>query len=229
MSLQRMFTKIAIAFVVRQGVKTVRGQGGLRGIQKKLRSQGGTGGLDGMMGQGTGALGGVLGTFGMARSGRPSDALDPPKPRGSVSGVVQDVAQSGGHTAPEGLLNRTRRGDEVEESVAGLAIRAMIQAARADGEIDQDEHAALTEILGDGDPSDQHFVDQAVNEPVDAAALAREVPPGAEPEVYSAALMAIDPDNRDEAEFLHSLATGLGLPESDVNEIHRGLGKALLY
>ena len=44
--------------------------------------------------------------------------------------------------------------------------------------------------------------------PVDAAALAREVPQGYGPQVYLMSLMAIEFDNRKEAEYLHRAGAG---------------------
>ena len=42
-------------------------------------------------------------------------------------------------------------------------------------------------------------------------------------------LMAIDFDNRKEAEYLHTLATSLGLDKQTVNGIHEQVGAINLY
>ena len=206
MSLGRMFTKMAIAFVAGKGIKAYRNSGGFKGIQSKMKTEGG--GLDGLLGGlgvgGAASTGGLMGQ--LARAQRPEASPE----------------------RVEGLLARTRAADD-DEATAGLSIRAMIQAARADGQIDDDEHAALTDVLEATDPDDQHFVDRALNEPVDPAALAAEVPTGSEAQVYSSALLAIDPDNRQEAEFLHALAGGMSLSEDEVNQIHAAMGKPALY
>lgn len=244
MSLKRMFTKLAIAFVAAKGVEAFKKGGGMKGLQDRMKQQGGGagGGIEGMLGRiggaggaSSGGLGNILGSLGMAGAtgGREAGAAGQISPQSGVGDVMGQLAGAGAGSSAEveGLLSRTRRktGGVDDEREAGLAIRAMIQAARADGEIDADEQSALMEILGESDPSDQRFVDEALAEPVDAAALAAEVPEGAELEVYSAALMAIDPDNRDEAEYLHALASGLNLSQERVNEIHRAMGKATLY
>jgi uncharacterized membrane protein YebE (DUF533 family) len=65
--------------------------------------------------------------------------------------------------------------------------------------------------------------------PVDAAALAREVPEGYGPQIYLMSLMAIEFDNRKEAEYLHALAENLGLDKATVNGIHDKVGVINLY
>lgn len=239
MSLKRMFTKLAIAYVAAKGVEHYRKAGGMQGIRDQLQKSGAGGGIDGMLGRiggdkasSAGGLGNILGSLGIGGAtgateqgvrGQISEAAGVGEVIGDLAGVSGDRAQT------EGLLARTRAGEVDDEQEAGLAIRAMIQAARADGGIDADERAALMEVLGDADPEDQRFVDQAMEEDVDAAALARDVPNGAELEVYSAAVLAIEPDNRAEAEYLHALAQGMGLAEDRVNAIHDALGKPRLY
>lgn len=243
MSLKRTFTKLAIAFVAAKGVQAFQKAGGLQGVKEKLAQQNKAGGgLEGMLGRiggaggaSSGGLGNILSSLGMEGTtggregsvggGQVSEASGVGDVIGSVAGMTGDRA------AAEGLLARTRAEGAAPdtEREAGLAIRAMIQAARADGDIDAQEQKALMEILGESDAGDQRFIDEALSEPVDPAALARDVPQGAELEVYSAALMAIDPDNRQEAEFLHALAQGLSLDQDRVNKIHSAMGKQKLY
>ena len=63
----------------------------------------------------------------------------------------------------------------------------------------------------------------------DAQALAREVPKGLEPQVYMMSLMAIDFDNRTEAEYLNSLAQAMGIDRQVINQIHQHVGVQNLY
>ena len=240
MSLKRMMTKVAVAMIAAKGAQAFQQAGGFQGIRDKLNQQGrGTdvGGMQGRVGgnraSSAGGLGNLLDSLGIggptgAREqgvrGQISDSAGVGEILGGLAGV------SGDRERASGLLARTRGAEAAEEErTAGLAIRAMIQAARADGGIDAEERQALMEVLDETDPSDQRFVDQAMAEDVDAAALARDVPAGAELEVYSAALMAITPDNRAEAEYLHALAEGLKLDRARVNEIHDAMGKERLY
>jgi uncharacterized membrane protein YebE (DUF533 family) len=239
MSLKRMMTRMAIAFIAAKGVQTFRRAGGFQGIRDKLAQsrQNDVGGMQGRIGgtkaSSAGGLGNLLGSLGIggATGATEDGARGQISENAGVGEIIGDLAGvSGDREKTTGLLARTRADDRLDdEREAGLVIRAMIQAARADGGIDPDERSALMEILADADPSDQRFIDQAMEEDVDATALAQDVPEGAELEVYSAALMAIEPDNRAEAEYLHALASGLGLSEARVNEIHDAMGMDRLY
>ena len=62
-----------------------------------------------------------------------------------------------------------------------------------------------------------------------AAALAREVPKGMEPQVYLMSVMAIDFDSQDEAQYLHKLAQAMGLSPQVINQIHQQVGVQSLY
>mgnify|MGYP002653121583 CR=1 FL=1 len=76
------------------------------------------------------------------------------------------------------------------------------------------------------DPRSYH-VSTASQRVMVAATL--EVPEGAGAQVYLMSLMAIDFDNRKEAEYLHTLATSLGLDKQTVNSIHEQVGAINLY
>ncbi len=65
--------------------------------------------------------------------------------------------------------------------------------------------------------------------PVDAKALAREVPQGAEAQTYAMSLIACDLDSDAEAQYLNSFAVALGLQENTVNQIHSQMGEPPLY
>ncbi len=53
--------------------------------------------------------------------------------------------------------------------------------------------------------------------PVDAEALARDVPKGLEKQVYTMSVMAIDFDNQNEARYLRDLAQAMGLNGDQVS------------
>jgi len=85
------------------------------------------------------------------------------------------------------------------------------------------------EIIGDSDPQETAFIQAQMTAPVDPEALARDTPQGHEIEVYTSAVLSIDPDNRAEAVFLDTLAKGLSLGQQQVNDIHDAQGKPPLY
>jgi len=110
-----------------------------------------------------------------------------------------------------------------------LMLKAMIQAAKCDGKLDDAEKKKLLGNLGDATQQEMAFVQQELNAPVDVDGLVRMVPNGLGPQVYMMSVMAIDLDNRAEAQYLHALAQGLGLNQQVVNQIHSRMGVPALY
>lgn len=109
-------------------------------------------------------------------------------------------------------------------------LRAMIQAAKSDGTIDDAEKQRLLGQLGDDlDDEERQFIRDQMAAPVDPEALAREIPKGLESQVYLMSLMAIDLDHEDEARYLDRLARALNLDRPAVNQIHDELGVTKLY
>ena len=220
-----------------------RGSGGARG---------GLGGLLDGLGAGGSAsgsgLGGLLGQ--LSGAGRTGDA-----PRGGSGGGLGDLlGAAAGGAAAGGLARKDSqpqndasfgelfndaviRDDEPEiaptpeqNAVAGLMLRAMIQAAKSDGRIDDAEKQRLLGHLGDSlDDDERQFIREQMAAPVDARALAGEVPKGLEAQVYLMSLLAIDFDNEDEARYLRDLAQAMGLSREAVNGIHAEAGATPLY
>ncbi|WP_436399438.1 DUF533 domain-containing protein [Roseobacter sp. S98] len=240
-------TKMAIGFAVAKGMEAVSRKGGIGAVMEDLTGQGGgggaaqagsMGGLGDLLGQLGGAggpggagggLGGLLGQLSGSGAGASAGGL------GGLGGLLGGLAAARGGTAPgggglEALINQDNPAEEPdEEDVARLMLRAMTQAARADGDIDADEKAKLLQALRDGDPSDVAVIQDMLEQPVDAAQLAADTPRGLETQVYTIALNAIDPDNQAEAQYLHALAQGMGLQPAMVNQIHDGLGATRIY
>lgn len=116
-----------------------------------------------------------------------------------------------------------------QNAVAGLMLKAMIQAAKSDGKIDESEKGKLLGQLGDIDREEMAFVQAQMKAPVDVKALARQVPQGLQAQVYTMSVMAIDLDNQTEAQYLHELAQALAIDQKSVNHIHAQLGIPALY
>lgn len=116
------------------------------------------------------------------------------------------------------------------EQAAGLMLRAMIQAAKADGGIDKAEQAKILETLGeDASAEDLAFVKTQLSAPVDPETLAAETPEAQKAQVYAASLMTIRVDTDAEAEYLDRLAKAMGLSELVVNQLHMQMGLQPLY
>lgn len=219
------------------GAHSPKQSGGLGGILDQLTSgrSGSTsasagGGLGGLLGgAAAGGLGGILGD--LLGGGRTAQA-------GTTSGgLAQKDSQPQNDSSFGDLFNQSlATGQEPDvaptpeqNALAGLMLRAMIQAAKSDGEIDEQEKAKLMSEFGELDDEERSFIRDQMAAPVDPEALAREVPEGAGPQVYLMSLMAIEFDNRKEAEYLHKLATALNLDRDTVNGIHQKVGTVNLY
>lgn len=214
------------------GPNSTGASGGLGGILDQL-----TGGGAARTGSAGGGLGGLLGGLaGGAAGGAAAGSLG-----GLLGGLLNGPAQRGAQRSNDASFGEVfndalSRQDEPEvaptaeqNAVAGLMLRAMIQAAKADGKIDEAEKERLLGQLGDLDDDDRAFIREQMAAPVDAQALAREVPKGLEAQVYMMSLMAIDFDNRTEAEYLNSLAQAMGIDKQMANQIHQHVGVQNLY
>jgi len=111
-----------------------------------------------------------------------------------------------------------------QDAVAGLMLRAMLQAAKCDGRIDEDEKKKILGALGNASHRDMAFVNRELSSPVDVAALAKQVPKGLENQIYAASIMGIDIDSEPDAQYLATLASALGMGSHEANAIHAKLG-----
>lgn len=184
------------------------------------------GGLDDILGQlgAGGALGGILGGLSGAAGAAPGRTAPPApaeKPEAGFGELLNQSLQNYGEPdAPPAAE---------QEAAAALMLRAMIQAAKADGKVDEDERRKLLESLGDATQAEVDFVKAELAAPVSIERLVAEVPEGLGPQIYAMSVMAITLDERIEAEYLHQLAQGLGLSPQQVNKIHSEIGAVALY
>ena len=197
----------------------------MAGIMDKLKQSGLD--LNAMMGGGA-AQGGAQAPGGGLLSSAGS---------GAGAGLAGILAALGGAAAMTGQ-NAGKAIDQMKaaeampqaEETAGLMLRAMIQAAKADGEIDEAERAKILETLGDdADAQDVAFVQAQLAAPIDVQGLANATPEAMRPQVYAASLMTIRVDTQAEAQYLDALAKAMGLPETVVNMLHLQMGQQPLY
>jgi uncharacterized membrane protein YebE (DUF533 family) len=169
------------------------------------------GGRDAVAGAlGSGALA-VLSGLALSALGMPrSAAVRPRQVAGPGRRPPQDPAEA----------------EQPEES-ATLILAAMINAAKADGQVDQEELqrilGKLREVGANADALD--FVLIELRKPMDLEGLIRRVP-NAElaVQLYAASLLAIEVDTEAERQYLRRLAHGLGLEASVVRCVHQCLG-----
>jgi uncharacterized membrane protein YebE (DUF533 family) len=162
-----------------------------------------------------GAMGllGTLASAAMQHFGSPQGAAQP--------GLAEDAAPYGGDEAVSDDHGR-----------AMLMIRAMIAAAKADGEIDPQERQRIMGRLeqAGADPEAQAFLRDEMAGPVDVQAIVSAVDsPHTAIEAYAASLFAIDVDTEAEAAYMRQLAQGLGLNPTLVRELHASLEAPQLH
>ena len=192
---------------------------------------GGLGALAGtLLGGGRGAVGGgllaVLGSLaysalqadrsanqeGSGNPGTPIQGTGYARPTPAIQPAVHDEAPA----TPEDV-----------QRMATLVLRSMIQASKADGQMDSTEIERITGKLDDAgeDPEARSFVLTQMRAPLDIESLAREVrTPKEAAEIYAASLMAIEVDTPAEKDYLDRLAGALGLSQVTVGHIHNSLG-----
>jgi uncharacterized membrane protein YebE (DUF533 family) len=113
------------------------------------------------------------------------------------------------------------------EELGKTLVRAMIAAAKADGQIDAEEKERIFKRLETMPLSSEEkaFVFDELASPLDIdAVVARADTPEHASEIYAASLVAMQPDTSAERAYLEALAYKLKLPAGLVAEIHRQAG-----
>lgn len=183
---------------------------------------------------GGGALGGLVGSLlggggGQAAGGGLAGGLIGSLAKAAISQVAGGGAQAAA-AAPGFDLSRyaagqmeSRRG---EDDRALIMIRAMLSAAKADGQIDAGEQQRILGKLDEGGATQEmrQFIQSELQKPADVEGIAAEVDsPHMATEVYTASLFAIDIDTQGEKAYMSQLATRLGLPATLVKQLHDSL------
>ena len=108
-------------------------------------------------------------------------------------------------------------------------LRAMLQAAKCDGRLDEGEKKKIVDVLGDASREEIAFVKGELAAPIDVQALVRQVPKGLETQIYAVSVMGIDLDSEKEAEYLAALTSALGIGSREANAIHAKMGIPPLF
>lgn len=136
----------------------------------------------------------------------PSQVQLPP----ADSGFAPEQAQGGANNLAQGVLV------------------AMIQAAKADGHIDADEHARIFGHLDNLglDAEAKAFVMDELGAPLDMTRVtAHATSPEVAAELYAASLLAMDPDTPEERAYLNHLAEALGLEAGLAMELEKAVAE----
>ena len=219
------------------------GGGGVLGSLIGGALGGGAGGaLGGLTGSGTmGMMGNVLGgAIGGSRGGGSklagvlgglAVAAITKYAQSKLSGDNIPAPEPGGlmEIDPDETLASTGYDDDEANSRAELLIRAMINAAKADGRVDEQEQQNILERVGDVEGEELEFLRHELSSPLDTEGFIRSIPRGMEQEVYAMSLTGIELDENAEAQYLFELAQGLGLSADVCNGIHRELGAPEIF
>ncbi len=231
MSFMKTLASVAIGFAAAKGMDKYQKMGGMAGLQDMM--QGGGFGMDqlGKMADQFGLPGGaaglqdMMGKMGLGGSAAGAAGL------GGLLNAMQGAAKTANQQAGnmmETVFSGTPAGAAMEEQ-AKLMLRAMIQAAKADGELDEQEQEIILGELGD-DVTDEEraFVQEQLNAPIDVMGLAADSGAPLRTQIYATSLAAIRLDNTREASYLRQLSTALGLSDAERDQIHTYMGAPTL-
>lgn len=230
MSFVKTLATLAVGFAAARGVQKM---GGMAGLKDAMRKAGDPGGMADQMGGLAQKMGlpvqqdqmrEMFSRFG-TQAASATEATE--AGLGTLMGAMTSAAGTGAKgmgEMMEALTKGTAVGATTEEN-ARLMIRAMIQAAKSDGEIDADERRAILDHLSDASDEEIAFVEAALDAPADPAALAADTGDAMRAQVYSAALMAISVDTEAERAYLRNLAEALQLEDAVVADLHRGMNR----
>ncbi len=142
---------------------------------------------------------------------------------GGALGMLSGLLGGGGGGAQEAAAPAAP--SQSQQDQATLLIRAMCNAAKADGEIDQAEQDAIVGRLGgDIDEAEANFLRQELATPLDVAGFARQIPQEMGPNIYAFSVMTVKVDTREEVAYLQQLAQHLNLDGDTLRSIHQQLG-----
>jgi len=195
----------------------VLNQAGKMAGGKQNLALGGLGALAGaLLGGGGKSLGGALGGGVMALLGA------------MAFKALQGSGQSTGKV-PLGLLEPRTEADQRElEQNTELVLKAMINAAKSDGQIDEEEiHRIVGKLQEVGaEAKDQRFVLAQMQKPMETEKLISAARGRAElaSQIYAASLMAIEVDTSAEKEYLRELAFGMGLGQEVIRRVEQMVG-----
>jgi len=105
----------------------------------------------------------------------------------------------------------------------------MVNAAKADGKLDEAEQQKIFERLGDPTRAELDFLRKEFASKLDVQEFARSVPVGMEQQVYAISLITIDLDEGSEANYLLELSQSLRISADVREQIHQHVGAPTIY
>jgi uncharacterized membrane protein YebE (DUF533 family) len=205
-----------------------QGAGGFADKAKDFMQKDQIGSLSGAQVGGIGALAGAIlggGLGGAARGG--TMAILGTLAVSALKRAAEARAGGGAAAAAPAEVSETEvraiTGPEAEKTL----LKAMISAAKADGQIDQAEMQKIVgKLSGDGvTDAEKQFVLSEMSAPIDIPGLAAEArSPAQAAQIYAASILAIDADTDQEKQYLANLAKALGLDDATVAQLRQMTG-----
>ncbi len=233
MSFVKTLATLAVGFAAARGVQKVKEMGGMAGVKDAMRNAGQPGGMADQMAEMAQKMGMPVDQQQMRdmfnrygdQAAAATDATE--AGLGNLMGAMTSAASAGARGVSDMMevLTQNSPAGAASEENARLMIRAMIQAAKSDGEIDEAERKIILDHLSDASDEQIAFVQEALDAPVDPMALARDTSDAMRAQVYSAALMAISVDTEAERTYLRGLAQALQLSDETVAQLHAAMSR----
>lgn len=216
--------------------------------QNTANSSGSGGGLGDILGGAIGEIGRSLGSGNKVAAGGLGALVGSifgggsSSVKGAMGGGVMAVLASLAYSAlqksgaasdqpPVSLLeNPTNVQKEEIDNEANLIIRAMLNAAKADGEVDGEEmQRIIGKVQEDGiDENEAKNLQEEMQKPFDLVGLVARVGDNKQlaAQIYIASLLAIEVDTAIERQYMSDLATGMDLSADTVAQIKMTMGLA---
>ncbi|MBN2381285.1 tellurite resistance TerB family protein [bacterium] len=213
-----------------QKTASVSGGGGMGDLLSKMLGEAGkaVGGQQNLAAGGLGALiGSLLGGGGKSMKGAMGGGV-----MALLGMLAFNALKSSGQQKPQipvGLVEPQTEAEKKKlETSSEIVLKAMINATKADGQIDDNE---INRILGKFsevglDSESQNFLKSQMQQPMETEQLiaAVEGQPELAAQLYAASLLAIEVDTDAEKQYLDQLARGLGLAPEVTTKIQQMVG-----
>ncbi|MGB3177978.1 MAG: DUF533 domain-containing protein [Albidovulum sp.] len=230
MSFVKTLATLAMGFAAARGYDKYKKVGGMTGIKDMMAQAAKPGGAVDQMGAQAEKLG-LPGGSATVRSmfekfGGATDAAE--AGLGGLIATMTGAATAGGKAMGD-MMEAVTGASPVSaatEETARLMIRAMIQAAKADGVIDAEERTKILDHLSDASDEEIAFVEAELDAPIDVTGLARDTDASLRAQLYSTSLMAIRLDTPAEQAYLDQLAAALGLDAQTRAGLDAAMGRS---